>query len=196
MKRIKSSLFNMVFVLTLIAAISAIAVSMVYIKTKPTIDENLKITETRAITALFGNDFDNDPLEEKTVIHKKNGKDMIIYPLRKNDSVYALAINTHSGKGFGGNIYLMVGFYLDGTMAGYEVLSHQETPGLGSKITENKFMDQFKNLYLSENSLALRSHGGEIDAITSATISSKAVLDAVKRAKKAYDKFTLGAKNE
>ena len=186
----------MVFVLTFIAAISAIAVSMVYIKTKPTIDENSKITETRAIAALFGDDFDNNPLEEKTVIKKKNGKDMAIYPLRKNGSVYALAINTHSGKGFGGNVYLMVGFYLDGTMAGYEVLNHQETPGLGSKIAENKFMSQFRNLYLSENSLALRSHGGEIDAITSATISSKAVLDAVKRAKKAYDKFTLGAKNE
>ena len=196
MKKIKSSLFNMVFVLTFIAAISAIAVSMVYIKTKPTIDENSKITETRAIAALFGDDFDNNPLEEKTVIKKKNGKDMAIYPLRKNGSVYALAINTHSGKGFGGNVYLMVGFYLDGTMAGYEVLNHQETPGLGSKIAENKFMSQFRNLYLSENSLALRSHGGEIDAITSATISSKAVLDAVKRAKKAYDKFTLGAKNE
>lgn len=193
MKKVKSTLFNMVFVLTLIAAVSAILVSLVFIKTKPKIEENAKKTEISAIISLFGDDFDNNPLAEKAIIPKENGKSIAVYPLRKNGAIYALAINTYSDKGFGGNLYMMVGLYLDGTMAGYEVLNHQETPGLGSKITEGKFIDQFRNLIISENSLDLRNHGGEIDAITSATISSKAVLDAVKRAKTAYDKFTLGA---
>ena len=193
MKKIKSTLLNMLVILSLISITSAVIVTFVYSKTKPAIEENAKREEIAAINELFGDSFDNDPLTEKIVINKKSGKNLLIYPLRQRGNIYALAINTYSSKGFGGDIYLMTGFYLDGEMAGYKVLAHKETPGLGSKISENKFADQFKNLKISENTLNLRKNGGEIDAITSATISSKAVLDAVKRAKKAYDKFTFGA---
>ena len=85
----------------------------------------------------------------------------------------------------------MTGFYIDGTMAGYKVLNHKETPGLGSKIMENKFMSQFIGLKIEGGKLKLRKDGGQIDGITSATISSKALLDAVNNAKKAYDRFSL-----
>jgi len=193
MKKIRSNLFNMLLILTGISMISAAIVTFVYTKTKPAIEENAKREEISAITALFGNSFDNDPLAEKIIINKKNGKSLQIYPLRNKGSIYALAINTYSNKGFGGDIYLMTGFYLDGEMVGYKVLSHKETPGLGSKIGEDKFQSQFKNLKISDNTLNLKKNGGEIDGITSATISSRAVLDAVKKAKKAYDKFTFGA---
>lgn len=193
MRKIKSTLFNMIFVLSGISMISAAVVTFVYIKTKPTIEENAKKGEISAIVELFGETFDNDPLAEKIIIPKKSGKNLLIYPLRNNGNIYALAVNTHSNKGFGGDIYLMTGFYLDGKMAGYKVLSHQETPGLGSKIGEDRFKNQFNNLKIAEETLNLRKNGGEIDGITSATISSKAVLDAIKKAKKAYDKFTHGA---
>lgn len=193
MKKIRSTLFNMIFVLSGISMLSAAVVTFVYIKTKPTIEENAKNGEISAIVELFGETFDNDPLAEKIIVPKKNGKNLLIYPLRSEGSIYALAINTYSNKGFGGDIYIMTGFYLDGEMAGYKVLGHKETPGLGSKIGEEKFKSQFNSLKITENTLNLRKNGGEIDGITSATISSKAVLDAIKKAKKAYDKFTHGA---
>ena len=195
MKKVKSTLSNMIFVLAAISMISAAAVSSAYLTTAPTIEENTKKAEMAAIVDLFGNDFDNDPLAEKTAIKDRDGNDLVVYPLRKEDGILGLAINTYSSQGFGGDIYLMVGFYIDGTMAGYKVLNHKETPGLGSKIESEGFMSQFKWLRIFENTLDLRSRGGEIDGITSATISSKAVIDAVKRAKNAYDKFTLGAGN-
>ena len=197
MKKIKSSLFNMVAVLTIIAGFSAILVSFAYIKTENIIIANEQKMEMSAIEEIFGSDFDNNPIEEGTIINdKRHNKNIEIYPLRYGNSIYALAIKSYTKKGYGGNIDLMVGFYLDNTMAGYRILNHKETPGLGSKIMEESFMKQFRGLILSDKALNLRSVGGEIDGITSATISSKALLDGVKRAKSAYDKFTLGERNE
>ncbi len=83
-----------------------------------------------------------------------------------------------SGKGYGGEIEILVGLDTGFKIKGISVLSHTETPGLGARITEASFTDQFKGMSLSE--LALKSEGGGIDAITGATISSKAVVDAIR----------------
>lgn len=62
-------------------------------------------------------------------------------------------------------------------VTGMDVLKHSETPGLGAKITEPEFKGQFKDLSLSD--LSLKNEGGQVDAITGATISSRAVIDAL-----------------
>lgn len=83
-----------------------------------------------------------------------------------------------TGKGYAGDINILVGIDAEFLVKDIRVITNTETPGLGTKITESFFTDQFKGLAAGE--LGLVSEGGKIDAITSATISSKAVVDAVK----------------
>lgn len=83
-----------------------------------------------------------------------------------------------SGSGYGGNIDILVGLDSGFGIKGVSILSQTETPGVGNRITESSFTDQFKGLSASD--IALKSEGGKIDAITGATISSRAVVNAVK----------------
>lgn len=192
MQKIKSTFLNMTVIMTAVAIISAAAVTYVYQLTLPAVTENMKKAEVEAISDIFGDEFDNNPIAEKTAVPMKKGiKELNIYPLRRQDMIYAIAVKSYTNKGFGGELEIMTGFYIDGTMAGYKVLNHKETPGLGSKIMENEFISQFIGLKIEGGKLKLRKEGGQIDGITSATISSKALLDAVNNAKKAYDRFSL-----
>lgn len=85
-----------------------------------------------------------------------------------------------AGKGYGGVISLLVGLDDEKTIKGVTVISHGETPGLGAKITESSFTEQFAGIAVED--VALRRDGGQIDAITGATISSRAVAQAVRAA--------------
>jgi len=84
---------------------------------------------------------------------------------------------TTAGGGYGGNIDILVGLDSGFEIKGISILSQTETPGLGARITESSFTDQFKGL--SVDSIALRPEGGNIDAVTGATISSRAVVEAI-----------------
>jgi len=83
-----------------------------------------------------------------------------------------------SGSGYGGDIDILVGLDSDFKIKDISIITQTETPGLGARITESTFTDQFKGL--SADEIALRSNNGMIDAITGATISSKAVVDTVR----------------
>ena len=91
-------------------------------------------------------------------------------------------------KGFSGKIELMVGFLDDGTIENTAVLMHKETPGLGDKMDQKKsdFSLQFIGKNPVDFKLKVKKDGGDVDAITAATISSRAFCDAVQRA---YDVF-------
>ena len=82
------------------------------------------------------------------------------------------------GKGYGGLIDILVGLENETTIKGVTIVSHLESPGLGARITESVFTDQFTGVNIAD--VALRQKGGEIDAITGATISSRAVVEAIK----------------
>jgi electron transport complex protein RnfG len=82
------------------------------------------------------------------------------------------------GKGYGGNINILVGLKDETTIKGIKIISQSETPGLGSRIAESSFTDRFIGLNIKD--VALRQEGGQIDAITGSTISSRAVIDAVR----------------
>ena len=83
-----------------------------------------------------------------------------------------------SGEGYGGDIVLMVGFKKDKkTVISYKVLQASETPGLGMKLKTPEFAGQFAGK--DGSSLKVRKDGGEIEAITSATITSRAVCKAI-----------------
>lgn len=81
--------------------------------------------------------------------------------------------------GYGGPIVMLLGIEMDGTVRGLRIISQQETPGLGSRIAELSFLSRFSGI--SAQDALLSRHGGAIDAITSATVSSSAVVDSVRK---------------
>jgi Na+-translocating ferredoxin:NAD+ oxidoreductase subunit G len=99
-----------------------------------------------------------------------------IYVIYAEDVLQGYAFSA-SGSGYGGVISMLVGIDTDYRIKDVAILSHSETPGLGGKITEQSFTGQFKGLEAGD--IALSKDGGRIDAITGATISSRAVTEAV-----------------
>ena len=99
-----------------------------------------------------------------------------------------------SAGGFGGPLKLMVGVDDNGQIVNTVVLSHSETPGLGAKCsTDVAFIDQFKGWNPAERKLAVRKDGGEVDAITASTITSRAYTAAIASA---YDVYLKVKGNE
>jgi len=82
------------------------------------------------------------------------------------------------GKGYGGDIDILVGLEDETTLKGIAVIAHAETPGLGDKILAPDFTDRFVGVDIAD--VAVPDEGGKIDAITGSTISTKAVIDAVR----------------
>lgn len=97
-----------------------------------------------------------------------------------------VAVKTYTYKGYSGLIRLMVGFKLDGTITNVEVLEQKETPGLGTKMATS-WKDQFVGKNPKSFKLKVKKDGGEVDAITAATITSRAFCDAVQRAYDTYE---------
>ena len=81
---------------------------------------------------------------------------------------------------------------LDGTVSGYKVIHSNETPGLGTKVSEPRFKEQFAGIRPKKHLFKVKQDGGGIDAVTAATISSRAVIDAIQKAYDAYNKFSTG----
>ena len=91
----------------------------------------------------------------------------------------------------------MVGIASDGTVYNTSVLSHNETPGLGAKCTsDKKFMDQWQGLDPAQKILSVKKDGGDIDAITASTITSRAYARAVAGALDVYKKIMEGESHE
>ena len=89
--------------------------------------------------------------------------------------------------GFGGPLSLMVGVTPDGVVFNTSVLSHSETPGLGAKCnTDAKFMAQWEGFNPREKILSVKKDGGDVDAITASTITSRAYTLAVENALKVF----------
>lgn len=136
-------------------------------------------------------EFDNDPTAEAFVMPAGQGDSLLVYPAKKGDEIVGYALNSFSNNGFSGNIQIMVGFDMEHKIVNYSVLQHAETPGLGSKMSE-WFRDAAKPSQsvigrdLSKGALAVSKDGGDVDAITASTITSRAFLEAVNRAYAAY----------
>ena len=143
------------------------------------------------------NEFDNNPFAEKMTITTKNKKyKLVMYPARKNGKLNSVAIKSYTNTGFGGRIEIMTGFNVDGSIKTFKVISNHETPGLGSKIDEPKFKEQFRGFNPRLQILKVRQDGGDVDAVTAATVSSRAVLKAINRAYDAFRNFNSGNDNE
>lgn len=184
MQKLSSTLTNMILSLTIISVIMAIALGFVYQKTKDPIARGQQAKITNAIAEVLP-EFDNDPTKEMLKIE---GEDLVIYKATKEGQWVGSAVKTYSPKGFSGKIVLMVGFLPDGTINNISVVDQKETPGLGTKMKEPKFKDQFKQKNPNSFNITVKKDGGDVDAITASTITSRAFCDAVNRAYEAFKK--------
>ena len=181
MAKTESSFKNMVLSLSLISLVASACLGFVYEFTKEPIELSNLNKKVNAIKLVVP-EFNNNPYNEKFRLATGEGDSLDIYPARKNDVIVGYAVNTYTNKGFSGNINLMAGFKPDGSIINITVLEHKETPGLGTKMADPGFKDQFNEKNPGSFKLKVKKDGGEVDAITAATISSRAFCDAVQRA--------------
>ena len=177
----------MLVALLVIAAVSGGVLGLVYGVTKDAIAEVDQKKNEAAIQAVLPLEGEIN-YEADTIQFTYEGVDMT-FPCNlafdANGNFQGAAVKTSEG-GFGGKIDMMVGFLADGTIKGTSVLSHAETPGLGANMT-GKFKDQFVDKNPADFKLIVKKDGGDVDAITAATISSRAVSEAVKRAADGFE---------
>lgn len=179
----------MVVVLCTITLIASASVGGVFVLTKESIAEAQQKKVNDAISMVMPG-FDNTPSTE-AITQTVDGETIRIYPATKSGAPVGYAIETFSKNGFGGKINLMVGFLPDGSISDVSVISHNETPGLGDKIERKKsnFSLQFEGKNPETFKLAVKKDGGDVDAITASTITSRAYADALDRAYKVFQQI-------
>lgn len=141
--------------------------------------------------------FDNSPEENKDTI-AIDGKDFIIYPAFEGGKLKGAAVLGYTMEGFSGEVAVLCGFDAEGNVKDYRVIRHAETPGLGAKM-EEWFHDptgarsvigknpSVQSFYVTKD----KDKNGEIDAITAATISSRAFLGVMRDAYEAYRDYAI-----
>ncbi|NOX86720.1 MAG: RnfABCDGE type electron transport complex subunit G [Chlorobi bacterium] len=182
----ESNFLNMVLTLFIVAVVAALALGGVYSLTKEPIAIAKQKKLEAAIKAVLP---DFDTIIE-TKVPDKSGDSLTFYYAEKKGKKVGTAIKTFSKEGFGGEIDILVGFLDDGTISNTVVLAQKETPGLGDKMSKSKsdFPDQFIGKNPATFKLYVKKDGGDVDAITAATISSRAFCDALRRAYETFEK--------
>lgn len=189
MAKLESTFRNMVVVLTSITLIAAVALGSVYSLTKGPIEASKVAKKENAIREVLPA---FDRLDEEQSVQVDGLPDpLFIYKAYQKDDFVGAAVQTYSKNGFGGEISVMVGFDVDGNIVNYTVLEQKETPGLGTKMTDwfktEKGRQDIRGLNPQKNNLTVSKDGGDVDAITAATISSRAFLESIRSAYKAYN---------
>lgn len=176
-------ILKLVFVLTLISAICAALLAVAYkVTEKPIAEAAIRKTKKAAADVL--------PLGAKPEIVEKDGTSYFV--VKENGVLTAVALEGRSSKGYAGDIVLMVGLKADGTLIDYKILDCKETPGLGVKIGVAPFKTQFLNRTTADIlGWKVKKDGGAIDAVTAATISSRAALGAISDAVKKFKSAQL-----
>ncbi len=174
----------MVLVLFSVTLISSAAVAYVNSLTITSINKAKEAKQADAIRQVIPGAFNNDPVADAWK-KETDGGVLEFFPAKQNGETVGTAVKTYTKNGFGGEVWLMVGFHPDGSISNYSVLEHKETPGLGSKM-DQWFTKEGKGSVIGKTpgtaGLKVKKDGGDVDAITAATISSRAFLDAVNRA--------------
>ncbi|MCQ2073645.1 MAG: RnfABCDGE type electron transport complex subunit G [Bacteroidaceae bacterium] len=206
MKKLESNIFNMAVVLTVISIVSAGLLALVNgVTSGPIAEINGKTVSDGVKNVVIGDgnvDFMVLPPQEKNgfVFHKVTDA---------SGNILGTAVESTDPNGFGGNLKIMVGFDPEGEILGYQVLEHSETPGLGAQADawfrqasggEVREQSAFANVVLGAPAKAgnhniigmnpgddlmwVSKEGGDVDAITASTITSKAFMRAVNAAYK------------
>lgn len=194
MKKLASTLPNMLLSLGAVTIVAGALLGAMYSVTKGPIEEAAGRQLTEAIAEVTP-PFNNNPEADKVEI-TVDGQSFALYPAYEDGRLVGAAVTGVSMDGFSGEIDILCGFCFDGSVKDYRVLSHAETPGLGAKM-EMWFRDPSGARSVLGRSpgserFAVTKDGGAVDAITAATISSRAFLDAMRCAYMAYREYALG----
>ncbi|OKZ43548.1 MAG: electron transporter RnfG [Bacteroidales bacterium 43_8] len=179
----------MLWSLTLITAVAGGLLGYTHRLTQEPIARATKAGREKAIQQVIPK-YDNSPIDEQCS-----------YTVAKKEGILVgAAVECSNSTGYGGEIRIIVGFEADGTIRDYRVLKHQETPGLGAKMDE-WFRTEKNNQNIIgkspvRNKLQVKQDSGDIDAITAATITSRAFLAAIQTAYTAYAESMKGGNHE
>ncbi|SEN29722.1 electron transport complex protein RnfG [Prevotella sp. ne3005] len=189
MKKLESSLTNMVLVLTGVAVIMGAILAYVNHLTEGPIKAQDEKKISDGIIAVIGNP-DLIVSKKDTVKQNYSGKELtyIIYQAKDKEGKDLGAAVESTTMGFGGDLKILVGFDPEGKVLGYTLLAHAETPGLGAKA-DKWFQKGEKGDIIGKSPaepLTVSKDGGQVDAITASTITSRAFLLAVNNAYNAY----------
>lgn len=194
MKKLKSTMPNMILSLGLITALSGALLGYVYSITAQPIAESVLRQQQQAIAEVTP-PFDNNPELDKRE-YNISGSVVTVYPAKKGNVLQGAAVKATSMNGFSGEVTVMCGFDADGAVINYRVLKQAETPGLGAKM-EMWFRDPAGarsvigknpgevNFYVTKD----KEQEGEVDGITAATISSRAFLETLRHGYEAYVQY-------
>ena len=175
----KSSLKNMVLVLFCITLVSSACVGLVNMITIGPIAKAKEAAVKEALAQVLP-EFDSTEKSE----HTADELLIVAHKATKNGEIVGYAIESATKNGFSGMIKMMVGFDTKGTILNVNVLEQNETPGLGANMTKegNTLLESVKGKSAPQFNFKVRKDGGEVDALTAATISSRAYAEAVARA--------------
>ncbi|MCR5822361.1 MAG: RnfABCDGE type electron transport complex subunit G [Bacteroidales bacterium] len=186
-KKAQSTLINMLVSLTVIAVVAAAALALVNSVTKEPIEIAKQEKTNAAIKAVLP---DFDKLEDLTV-----DGNLCHVGYDADGNFVGAAVEAGSDAGFGGHLQLMVGFDKDGNVFGYQILETHETPGLGAKadlwFQKGSKGDIIGRTPTAENPLVVKKDGGDIDAISGSTITSRAFLGTVNTAAEVFAKMNI-----
>jgi electron transport complex protein RnfG len=174
-------IIKMIVVLSLIAATTGAALSYInQVTEKPIAAAEFQYLKEPALKSILPA-YNNNLVEDQRIVQIGEGetaREITVYPAKKDGKLLAIALETFASS-YGGDLGAMVGYDLETKrLSGVSITTMSDTPGLGTRTKEPKFIDQFKNVPLEVTS-ALKADGGGIDAVTGASISSRAVCKAV-----------------
>lgn len=189
MAKLESSLKNMLLSLTLISLSASALLAGGYALTKDPIDKAAQDKKDKAIKEVLPQG--NISLDKPVEIKLEGFADaFIVYPAREGEKLVGCAIETYDNNGYGGKIKTMIGLDSQGNIINYSILETNETPGLGAKASEwFKTKGDIRGKNPSQESFKVSKDGGEIDAITASTITSRAFIASIKSAYKAFEKY-------
>lgn len=187
----EASIIRSGLTLTVIAAICTALVALTYSVTRERIDANERAWLEQSLTpALSGLFFDNAVTESPITIpapHELPGsQDAVIYRVYSAGEPVAALFVVSARDGYSGAIRLLVGVDVNGIVTGVHVLAHRETPGLGDRIerTKSDWLDRFDGKSLgapAAQGWKIRRDGGEFDQLTGASVTSRAVVKAIRQ---------------
>jgi len=170
---------RLVVVLTLVCIVAAVALAKVYDFTKGPIAEQRRLARLKAVEAVLP-EHENHPDQDIIEVDLRSGEKKMVYLGYSENKLNGLAFEIRNKEGYGGEIVAMLGMDPDGAIYGVEIVRHGETPGLGAKITNPEFRAQFKGKSLANTNFMLKKDGGDLDQVTGATISPRAIVKGIK----------------
>lgn len=189
MAKSESTLKNMLLSLTLISFCASALLAGGYVLTKEPIEKALQEKKNAAIKEVLPK---GDIEIGKVVEVRLDGYEdaFVVYPAKKGGNFIGCAIETYDNNGYGGKVRSMVGLDAEGRVINYSVLEANETPGLGAKVSDwFKTKGDIRGKDPASEDFKVKKDGGEIDAITAATITSRAFLSSVKSAYQAFIRY-------